>query len=680
MGALGAMALSGPGSLQAAAPAKPMLMEGKETLFQRVIILTKAFGKPRLDSPRGDAIVVPPFAVWYVYQIVEENGRTYFLCGPSTKGGDLLWFDQDMVAIWDHSVVLTFAEKAGRPPLLFFKESALDDYLDIANNPGVKDKLAALAERFVRYRDNGEVPPSDYPILAMEPTDAEGAVPKDRFYIMPIFEIDEGNGLEDTVKFLRVGSIDPGVEDQVGSSLLAAPAAEDEPAIPRKIGLAFVIDTTMSMGPYIEATRSIANSIFDLAQKNDNVDNLYLAVVAFRSSLEAHPERAAELEYTTKVISDFVSADDRVAFDLALSRVKEAPVSTHSFSEDSFAGINAALTELNWPDKSVGGAIVLITDAGPLAKGDPYRSTELPAHSVLEIAGKQGVAIIAIHLKTPAGAANHAHARTEYSALAFAAGGKTGYLPLDIPNPDDGPAAFTRKIQTFAESLDRAFRPKEGDANPQDNDGNKGEIVEPPAETGDDAADIGNLLGYSIRLNYLGRENKTTAPLVVNSWIADKELGFLDSDYPQDVRTVDVNVLLTRAQLSVLMETVRFLLEQAQTDLLAEESGTRNFFDSLLATASSFMRDPATFTGENELSEYLLAAEFLDGLPYKSEIMTLTRDRWGKMPTTAKEIFISDLHGKLRAYERFDRDTNNWGKFATDNLDHLYRVPLSELP
>jgi hypothetical protein len=58
----------------------------------------------------------------------------------------------------------------------------------------------------------GEAPPSEYPVLAMEPGKDKGAVSAKRFYLIPIFNYDEQ--LENTL-LLDVASINPGSPDQV---------------------------------------------------------------------------------------------------------------------------------------------------------------------------------------------------------------------------------------------------------------------------------------------------------------------------------------------------------------------------------------------------------------------------------------------------------------------------------
>ncbi|MDR1167122.1 MAG: VWA domain-containing protein [Deltaproteobacteria bacterium] len=655
------------GPLLAQAQRTPLLMEGKKTLYQRVIIRPNPVARKRIG---GDPTLVEdllPFSVWYVYDKVEDSGLYHYRIGAGTKGEDLWWVRGDKVAEWNSSTVLLFAEKSGRESILFFKEDELDALKRIGGGSNVGGNLRDLESRFINYQKNNETPLSDFPVVAMEPTDEQGAVPSDKFYILPVFEYQEDPNFEG-VKFLNVGSIDPGISDQVGSE----PKESEQK---QELGVAFVIDTTISMKPYIDATLDFTQQVFDGLVEKDGFEGVSLAVVAFRNSLRATPG----LGYESRVFADFMGVEKRNVFAQALKFVEEATLSTHSFNEHSFNGMMTAVEKLKWPED--GGVIVLITDAGPLELTDPYRCDDPDSgcdnYKFLEsLAEEKNIKFLVVHLKTPAGRANHAYAKGEFDNIAFKAGCRKGYMPLEIPVSSDGSAAFAGILDDFYATAEEAayFDKSEAVGNI--------DCSRDDSDVQTLARDLGTLIGHSVRLNYLARVNKTTAPIVVSSWITDLSLPFLDSPNPRKVPNVNVAVLLTRAQLSVLRDTVQYLLDEAQKDVFGESQGTRNFFDGLLTTASSFIRDPEVFelNPESTLSEVLVANEFLDGLPYKSEIMTLSRDRWEKMAPTSKEIYIISLRDKLRAYELYDTQTEAWGNFGDDPLDYVFRVPLAQLP
>jgi serine/threonine-protein kinase PpkA len=610
---------------------------------------------------------VKPFTVLYVYERRDVNGRLWFRCGAGTRGSNLFWLRDDRVSEWKQSMVLLFDEKVGRQPLLFFKRK--NDILDIAGSPGIRDALESLARRFAEYMDSQQVPPADYPVAAMEPTDEEGAVPREQFYIMPIFNFDDQ--LE-AVKLLDVASINPGnVSDEVVSQLPdnSAPAQPSPGAEgSQKLAVCFVIDTTMSMGPYIEETRSVIRNYYDAIMRSGNAENTYLAFVAFRSS----PAAAPLTEYGTRLISDFKNANERAAIESAIAQVKEAEHSTHAFNEDSIAGINEAL-KLDW-DRFGGGIIILVSDAGPLPRSDGNSASRDDPGAVRAKAEAKKVRLVTLHLRTPEGAANHRYARDAYEALAADLAGRKAYIPVEVPSRESGPSAFARLQTELVNALDSAGR----GMNPV----SQAEAAKPPRpdETPEEAArNVGSLLGYSVRLDYLGAKNKATPPSVVRSWIPDKDLGFLDSQNPRDVRTVKVAVLLTKSQLSSLNQAVRAIVAGA-SDMISGSS--RNFFDAVVSAAAQAGRDPNELTADPKLlSEMGLLGEYLEGLPYQSRVMSLNQEVWDSWTPGQQRDFILELESKLSRYAFIDSDMNNWLKTGADtDGDWLYRVPLDSLP
>ena len=210
---------------------------------------------------------------------------------------------------------------------------------------------------------------------------------------------------------------------------------------PPKTGIALVIDTTISMKPYIDQSLNVVRQIYDKIEKDHMTDNVGFAVVAFRSSTKATPG----LEYTTEVVSDFATAKDRKSLEDKLSKVQEAKVSSHDFNEDSLAGVYKAVEGLNWGDYS-SRLILLITDAGPLKSGDKFASVAMGPSEVNDFARQKGIWITALHLKSPGGNANHAYAEQSYRALSKLSGNRSNYLVVSAPTPAKGAEQFAAKI------------------------------------------------------------------------------------------------------------------------------------------------------------------------------------------------------------------------------------------
>jgi serine/threonine-protein kinase PpkA len=99
------------------------------------------------------------------------------------------------------------------------------------------------------------------------------AVSRDQFYLMPIFQSAE---LFEGVKFLQVASIDPG-------------SGELPLDVDLKTAIAFVIDTTISMKPYIERTRESIRRIYATIEKRGLTDKVAFGLVGYRNSMTNAP-------------------------------------------------------------------------------------------------------------------------------------------------------------------------------------------------------------------------------------------------------------------------------------------------------------------------------------------------------------------------------------------------------
>ena len=106
--------------------------------------------------------------------------------------------------------------------------------------------------------------------------------------------------------------------------------------------------------------------------------------------------------------------------------------------------------------------------------------------------------------------------------------------------------------------------------------------------------------------------------------------------------------------------------------------------DSLRSIAAQYGRDPALAASPQatKLADLGLLGEYLDGLPYKSDVMTLDQDTWSRWGTQRQFEFVSRLKGKIKLYERYNADTDRWVSLAEGSPagEWVYPVPLRDLP
>lgn len=629
--------------------AAPLLQTGKKTLFQRVVSHPGARlqAEPAEDAKTIQAAVTP-FSVFYVF--ARKDG--WLEVGPSANE-PTGWLRTSQATDWNQSLTLLFSPRTGRDPVLFFKdEQSLYDLCAAADMEQRLDKLLTAAAQAAKDR---QAAPADLPMVASEPAESQGAVSQQRFYLMPILDMKDPF---DGVKFLRVASIDPG---EYGK------AAKDGRNGPPKTGIALVMDTSISMKPYIDQSLNVVRQIYDNIEKDKMADNVGFAVVAFRSSTKATPG----LEYEAEVVSDFATAKDRRSLEDKLAKVQEAKVSSHDFNEDSLAGVYKAVESLNWGDYS-SRLILLISDAGPLKSGDKYASVSMGPSELNDLARQKGIWITALHVKSPGGAKNHAYAEQSYRALSRLSGKRSNYQAVAAPTPAEGARQFAAVAKTLASGMvDMVRNTAEGKimTRPREEEPQK---LSPEEQ----AARLAATLGYAMQLEYLGRARENQAPSVVNSWIADMDLKRLAKG--EQSPGVEVAVLLTKNQLNDLSVQIKAIIDNAER---TKKTDSRDFFQGILSASTRMARDPNLPTQGKSLAELGVLAEFLEGLPYKSDIMLLREDDWYRMSVGEQTAFINRLKSRLARYEEYDRDRANWESFGQpDAGDWVYRVPLSMLP
>lgn len=313
---------------------------------------------------------------------------------------------------------------------------------------------------------------------------------------MPILKVD--TPFEGT-KLLEVASIDPGSAGDKPDANAPKDAKDD--GVPRT-GIAMVIDTTISMKPYIDQSLNVVRAIFDSVAKDKLDDKVSFGIVAFRNSTKASPK----LEYVTKVVSDFRDATKRDELEKALSGLEEAKASSHSFNEDSLAGVKAALDQLNWQPYA-NRVLLLITDAGPLPLSDANASTSLDVQELADLAASRNIRLVV---------APRPHARLERATSTTppkptprcppCPAGKARTSRFRPRTPAKGSASFAKAATGLSSALVSSVKQAlagKAPVKPQ----------EAPAQSPEERAkQIGEELGYAMQLEYLGKKQGTRAP------------------------------------------------------------------------------------------------------------------------------------------------------------------------
>ncbi|UVL86827.1 serine/threonine-protein kinase [Pseudomonas sp. B21-028] len=616
---------------------RPLLMAGKKTLFQRV--LSKPGAKLAAEPGAAPGKELPAFSVLYVYQRKDVNGGAWVRVGAATDGRSDGWLPAAQVSDWKQSLVLKFTERSGRAPVMFLRQPGEVEKL-LANPSNAKNVLLKAQQN---REDNQQV-------LALEP--AASAVPQNQFYLLPIFDSRESfdeNG--QPVQLLNVASIDPGNTPRAASNntpILTANADAFRTAV------VLVVDTTVSMQPYIDQVRDVVHQLQARIAERGELDSVSFGMVGFRSSVKKTPG----LEYVAKTLITLEQGRDPQRFlDLA-RQVKASTVSSHSFNEDAFAGVMEAVEGMDWSGYG-GRLILLVTDAGALRKNDPFAATQMNEAEVRQAALGKQIKIYALHLLSDAGKKTHAGAQSQYRTLTADANPQIGDLYIPVAGAD------VHKLGERVDEIGSVFADLVHQVR-----SNKVQAV-PQLSAAPSLADKSAAVGYAMHMDFLGRKAASQAPQLVSAWTADRDL--TNPALP----AFQVCVMLTKLQLNDLQQSLKLIVDAARKT----QSSPKDFFQEIASASAYMSRDPSALRKGGNLADGGILGEYLEGLPYRSKSLSMTQDLWLSLSVAEQEDFIDELDSKIRLYETFHNDLANWVRFGdAEPGDALYRVPLSTLP
>ena len=646
------------GSSLAHADDKPLIQEGKKTLFQRVLTTP---GCTLSSSAGGQAgAAQPTFSRFYVYERAQAANAEWLKVGPDSYGKTIGWLPASCTTDWKMQLTLAFTNPANRDRLMFFKDRAMLE--GILDAPDPVSKVAPLRAKLKQ----GTLAPG---VLAHEPEDFVDL--HKQFDLLPVLSGEEVMTEEGfRTRLLNVASVSKADDKPVQAA--AANAAEAGAAKASQLkefsaAVVFVIDSTISMDPYIDRTREAIRKVYKQIESENLGNQVKFGLVAFRSNTKAVPG----LEYVTKMYADPNKVTGSEDFLAKVADLKQAKVSSKSFDEDAYAGVMHSIEQVDW---SQFGAryVVLITDAGALEGDDKLSSTGLSADQVRLEAANPGVAIYTLHLKTPAGIKDHGKAEAQYQNLSTYPGTNTSlYYPVNAGDVQ----AFGQKVDALAGAITAQVKAAYMGEDAIGSALNAKQDVtaqKDPAEQQmlDDAA----LIGHAMQLAYLGEKTNSQAPPVFQAWITDRDL------IKQNIPTTDVRVLLTKAQLSDLSDVMKQILDAANEGLISPT----DMFDRLRSVAATMGADPNQLkqNGTAKLADMGVLGEYLEDLPYQSEVLNLDEETWKSWDGLAQERFIRNLSTKLRHYQRYNADVDRWVALAKDSdaRDNVYPVPLEMMP
>ena len=660
---------------------KPLLMEGKKTLFQRVLTRPGARLYAALPPPNDpntttvDAIPkevqskeILPFNIFYVYDRKTVDAQNWVEIASLSKGPTEGWIDAKFLIDWKQAITVAFTNPGNRERTLLFREH---DYLN--QLIGAEDRLSkATALRWVVFNEDI---PENFPIVSIEP--ATHIDIQKQFYLLPILETEEvytHDGLP--VRLLKIASVssDEDVEKfftkQPSKQEPTPQAQHKDPLLAQyKAGLVFVVDSTISMGPYIDRAREAIRQIYRSIEESNLLGDLSFGLVAYRSYMKDLPD----LQYVTKAFAELKDGQEAKTLLDKINLVSPASISTHRFDEDAFAGLLTAIEDMDW--KSYDGRyIVLITDAGALRSDDPLSQTKMNASQIRQLALDKGIAIFTFHVLGQSGLDNHESAAAQYRQLTDYPSVGSLYYPVKDGSVRDFGEMTDVLAQALLKQVTEAKKGKQSSAQAKENNEFKTDMEQKIPEGSNDGqlSDLAvktSLVGNAMQMAYLGRKKGDKAPTIFEAWVPDRDLVSPTSP------TLNVHVLLSKNQLSDLQDTLKTIVANGKQAI----SSSSDFFDLLRNASAIVSRDP---NQPMKLADMGHLDEYLSGLPYKSKVLSIDKELWTSWSVAEQQAFVNEIEAKIQLYVKYHDDVDRWITIGggESSGDAIYPVPLDALP
>lgn len=603
----------------------------------------------------------PAFSVLYNHGTQRAGSADYVAVGQSRDVVDG-WMPESQTEEWRSMLVMQYAPLAGRERVIFF-DSAEDIRGVLRSHFTGPEEARALYQNL----ENGNFDNSK--IVAIEPEKVVAS--EDRPYLMPIlsFERDRFDDIPETPVFLlelgaaNLQSRSRLEQDKVGKPKNTVNAGEEVKKL--RIGVVFVVDATLSMGPYIEEVQEFLQ---DMRIRTDAVapGQVDFGLFGYRDNTSVDDK----IGYVTNEFLP-LGLNGLNAFNTAVEEIRTSSVSTRDWREDAFAGLQDALERTNWEPYDAR-FVILVSDAGPRVFGDALaRDQALGPRSVGRMAERRRTSLVIMHMLTTEGQDDHRTARAYYrETIAPLGSSAPRYFPVTGTTTTDFGVAMDSVAKELLEDFQAlsSGQPLEARSSFGDDPilsdliGNTFEI-----KNEDDARQVGKIFSdqmFAFQQEYLGKIEGGEAPDFYRAWVADRDL------VNPEVNSMQVKVLMTRDQMSDLSARLGTIVQQLDT----KQTGTNDAFRSIADLSGVATYDPALPVSQ-------LLPEYLADLPYGSRFMNMTSDTWSRLGAQQQNEILNAVRDRIRLLETVNSSEANWLPLpGRAKGEELYPLALDDLP
>ncbi|MBP3731283.1 MAG: VWA domain-containing protein [Mailhella sp.] len=626
---------------------------------------------------------LPTFRSFFVYTRPQGEelgaGTGWYEVGTDDKGKVAGWIKAEDLFEWKQTMCLSYTNPEGRHPVLMFDD---DEYLNtLAGMP--EDKRAEAVAGYYKAIDeaaaDGKALPTDFPIVSMEPKMAVDQ--QNNFTLLPILDHSSINIDEREARLLSIAAVNSTAKDRVKSDIRKntevlqkitttseskAKSLED-----MKFDVVWVIDTTSSMRPYIDKAREVMKGVSETVAANPVMNGkIAFGAWAYRDSAEIEG-----LEYVTKNFTPELLPIDQ--FMPVMEQIQETKVDSQTFDEDVFSGVNDAINNTAWRPDALR-IIILVGDAPGHEAGHKWNASGMDPQTLHDLARERNVMFFALHLNPPNAKKYNRVAARQFKTLSVNEGSdKPAYWGIsskDVPAFGLASQEIAERVTAFAENAEKFFkeaRSKEETTEQPVAQAEPQPAAQPALANAPTKEDIDKTL-RAAAVKWLGAREGVEAPRDIEAWVVDKDL--------QDSarQSLEVRLLLSKAQLDALSTLLKdVLLAGAQNQVSGED-----FFSFLQAASAVAARDPDMLAEAENLGKSGLAPSFLEGLPYKSQLMSMNNELWASWGPDEQDAFLNNLEAKIKAYQAIHDDTSMWIALneGDDPADHVAPVLLELMP
>ena len=669
---------------------KPVRIEEKSLLPLRV--LTRSMSSLYKEPDEQSGVVqgnLPAFLPYYVYTRPggedRSAGKGWYEVGTDNRGTIAGWLKTDDVFEWKQTMCLTYTHPENRQPVLMF--DAKETLLGLIG----KDAATRAQETKALHTTiaSGSIP-KDFSVVSVEPQMAVDF--SKQFYLLPILnhEVISLDGREGRVlELAAVSGASASAREKTDirenkkyaegatvSSSNAAGAVEKQ----LKFDIVWVVDTTRSMGPYLDATRDVIKNVSStLAADKAVSDQIHFGVWGYRDPVEAIPD----IEYTTKNFTPSLQGVEE--FVGTMSQVKETKVDSVDFPEDVFSGLSDAITKTQWTPGAIR-FLVLMGDAPGHELGHKFNTSGYDEPTVLTLAKENNVSILAIQVRPQGAVKFQKLAEKQFTALSLGVGATTAayYSIIGSEMP-----SFTTATNNIVKALSAVTVAAQGN--------NLGKVVAlATEEAGGEMAALADKSEAPVKLSpeasaaikegntgvnqaikaavvqWIGRAAEAQAPRDVVAWVVDKDL--VDTSR----QSLEVRLLINKSQLDSLAVLLADIIKAGRKGQISGD----DFFTSLQAASAVASRDPNMLKNAKSLAQSGLVPDFLSGLPYHSRLMDMSNELWNSWSPDEQDNFLNELDARTKAYKALHDNPQGWITLneGADADEAVYPIPLELLP